>query len=142
MSTVESKNSEPGVAEPHFFPSWWEVALTLFFLFVIGVIVAAGQGADLSWVRHLPGKDFTGHIAIFGTLAFLWRGVSRGGGDHAPWDPRSWPRSCWILAALVVGEELSQIWWPHRTFSASDLVADGIGLWLGFGLAGWLRRRR
>lgn len=113
--------------------------LGVFFVAVVVIIATASRGADMSWVARIPGKDFTGHLALFGTLAFLWHGVachqapqSRDLACRPVWHPKAWPPSCAVLALLVLAEELSQIGLSTRTFSFSDLLADVLGLWLGF----------
>ena len=113
----------------------WMVLLAGFLFFVAAVLAAAGSGADMGFVRHIPGGDFTGHLAIYGTLAFLWgRGFSGSRGNL--WHPRRWSGWHWILLAFVVAEELSQIFWVHRTFSWLDMTGNALGIWLGFGLSG------
>ncbi len=132
MSTEEMKATEglPGDRV------WW-VLLTGFLFFVATLLAAAGSGADMGLVRHIPGGDFTGHLAIYGTLAFLWgRGLV--GSARDLWHPGRWSGRHWMLVAFVVAEEFSQIFWIHRTFSWLDMSGNALGLWLGFGLSGCL----
>lgn len=104
----------------------WRWATASFGLFLIGVIVAADVGSPwLDVVRYLPGADFTGHMVLIGTLAFL-------AGSWAPTPARLGSgllsRGAMVVALLVLTEELSQIWLPHRTFSFGDLAADALGI--------------
>ena len=53
-----------------------------------------------------------------------------------------------LLAGVIVGTEFTQFWFPRRTTSLNDILAQSIGAcigmacWLGFGLraTAWLRR--
>ena len=108
---------------------------SLFLSFIVGVIYAADRHLArgfFGWVQSFPMGDKVGHLVLMGTLAFLLNralavrsippGVQLGGV---------------IVAAFVVAEEISQRWFPWRTFDYGDLLADFIGI----ALADWLARR-
>jgi len=49
--------------------------------------------------------------------------------------------SLWI-GAVVVLEEISQLWIAHRAFELADLAADGAGIWVAGLLSRWRRPKR
>ena len=90
-------------------------------------------------VRALPYGDKVGHFLLMGLLAFVvnlslkckrWRifGLRFLAGSV-------------IVLALVLIEELSQLFIRYRTFDWFDLLADGIGIFLFGRLAAYLSRK-
>lgn len=121
----------------------WRVATALNGAFLIAVIAAANSDSRLvdTVASALPGADFTGHVVLIGLLAFAangWADRPIAGGVLL--------RGSAAVALLALAEELSQIWLPARSFSASDLVADALGIALADAarrvLLGRLRARR
>ncbi len=80
------------------------------------------------------GLDKVGHVGMFFVGALLWLRAWPG------WDAR-------VLAAGIafsVGTEVYQglAWFLGRTPDPLDVVADVVGLMVGYGVARWLRRNR
>ncbi|MGI9431306.1 MAG: VanZ family protein [Myxococcota bacterium] len=109
---------------------------------VVGLTLFAnlGDGTAFRFVRHIPGRDLTGHFVLFGLLAFLSiSSIER----PVPREGRV-ARIRWALAlsALVALEEGSQAFIPSRSFSLWDLSASWAGIFVGFlGSILWVRWR-
>jgi hypothetical protein len=115
----------------------------LFVLFLLAVIYAANRGLGphlFGFIYTMPGGDKLGHFLLIGTLAFL-ANLSFGA-------PRVRLGSLSLLApSVVVGslvtlEEASQLLFPARTFSLTDLACDFAGILLFGRLAAWIVERR
>ena len=81
--------------------------------------------------------DWVANILLFVPLAFLWTGAlwpGKRGGAAVLVSLLVWAGA----AALSVGIEFTQIFFPPRTVSQNDILAEGIGAALG-GLAWWWR---
>jgi polysaccharide biosynthesis protein VpsQ len=112
---------------------------SVFFLFIVGIIVANDLGqiqSIINWVNSVPFGDKVGHTIFIGTLAYLL--------NYALVD-RTIKISqykillgCIIIAVAITAEEFSQIWIPSRTFDFLDLAAN----YFGITIAGWLRLRK
>jgi polysaccharide biosynthesis protein VpsQ len=112
---------------------------SVFFLFIVGIIVANDLGqiqSIINWVNSVPFGDKVGHTIFIGTLAYLL--------NYALAD-RTIKISqykillgCMIIAVAITAEEFSQIWIPSRTFDFLDLTAN----YFGITIAGWLRLRK
>jgi hypothetical protein len=112
-----------------------------FVLFVVTVVVAAVLVADLGhadlvfgFLEFVPGRDVTGHFALFALLSFCvnsWLAAPGRARTHVTAG----------LAVLVVLEELSQSFIPARTFSLLDLSASLIGLAAGAAWSSWRAAR-
>jgi polysaccharide biosynthesis protein VpsQ len=112
---------------------------SLFFLFVVGIIIANDLGrlqTIISSVNALPFGDKWGHLIFMGTLAFLLNNALEG--RTVKIGNRRVLFGCAIVAVGITLEEISQIWIPSRTFDLVDLSANYLGIWL----AGWIWLRR
>jgi polysaccharide biosynthesis protein VpsQ len=115
------------------------IPFSLFFLFVVGIIVADDLGrlqTIIHWVGSFPLGDKWGHFIMIGTLTFLLNHALDGrmlkiGG-------RKVLLGCAVVTVGMTLEEFSQIWIPSRTFDLVDLSAN----YLGICLAGWIWLRR
>ena len=105
---------------------------------VIVVIVLSNMGYGeraFSFMRHVPGRDVTGHFVLFTLLGFsvcTWVGSKT--------ESQGWKSSLLALlalAALTIVEEFSQRYIPVRAFSWTDLSASLCGLLLGFLFSLW-----
>lgn len=95
-------------------------------LIVSAAIVANFEAGKwlLHFVQLLPGKDLTGHFVLYGAL----------GAALAVFLKRSaLPANVLVpaVAILIVVEEVSQLFFEHRTFSLLDLAASLTGFGLG-----------
>ncbi|MEO1087845.1 MAG: hypothetical protein AAFY88_26725 [Acidobacteriota bacterium] len=120
----------------------WRIAAAAMAAFLIAVIASADLGQPLpiiDWVRYLPGGDFTGHIVLVGAMAFFAGGCA----------PRTIggviSTGAAVVAVVILGEELSQLWIASRSFSIGDLAANGLGIagaeLLRRGVGGYRERR-
>jgi len=122
---------------------WMPRIAAAFTLVILSIVLAAdlGWGANLfSWVAYIPGRDFTGHFLLIGSLtltinlALRQRRIERCG--------MSFQLGSLIVLPVVTLEEFSQLWISTRGFSPLDLAADYLGIWLlGGVLSAWLWRR-
>ena len=69
------------------------------------------------------------HVAAYGVLAYWWMQLY-------PQSPRRWLIAA-LLIALGVSMEYAQAWGGSRMFDPQDMVANGTGVVLAWGLA-WL----
>lgn len=105
-----------------------------FAAFLLVIVGLADQGALpelLKRIHDLPGGDKLGHFGLMGTMALLADLAFRG-----RW--RGLPAGSVTVLVIVTLEELSQLWFPQRSFSLSDLAADYAGIVCGAWLAGRL----
>ncbi len=118
------------------------VLATLFALFLVVIIVSADMGrlgSFLSLVRYVPGKDFTGHLVLLGTMSLLLNTALR----FKTFRWGSWNILVGTVILLVVGttEEISQLFFVSRSFSFHDMLGNTIGIIL-FGQFGYWRSQR
>ena len=114
-------------------PAFWRRATFGFSGFLVIVIAGANLGLPLpifKWVLYLPGGDFTGHAILVGLLAFF------AGGAFPRLIAGTLSVGAAAVALVIFGEEVSQLWLEHRSFSRLDLLGDALGL----GVAEALRR--
>jgi polysaccharide biosynthesis protein VpsQ len=107
--------------------------LLLFFCSFLGLVIYAadiGVGSGYwGWLRHVPMGDKICHfgfmftLSVLSNLALKCRAVSV--------RPHALLLGTVIVAIVVVGEEISQIWIPGRNFDLLDLTADFIGIACG-----------
>jgi polysaccharide biosynthesis protein VpsQ len=111
----------------------------IFFLFIIGIIVANDLGrikSIINLVNSLPFGDKFGHIIFIGTLAYLLNYALAN--QLIKIGKYKILLGCLIIAVTMTIEEFSQIWIPNRTFDLVDLAAN----YLGISIAGWIRIRQ
>jgi VanZ family protein len=114
----------------------------------IGFVVFLAMIIILADYRHLPSfitmlysfpyGDRIGHFVLFGLLSLLLRIAS-----PVPLIRimnRNFPVFTLVLAVFIIGEEMSQIFIPVRTFSWGDLAASLAGWGLGWRIGYCVRR--
>lgn len=101
-------------------------------LAVLAIVIAADRGTLPPFLARLyafPNGDKVGHFLLMGALAFaLMLGLPT----------KSKPLGLVVLGLAITLEEISQLFFPRRTFSLLDLgcsllgvaVMGGLGLWL------------
>jgi VanZ family protein len=89
-------------------------------------------------VQSIPAGDKVGHFLLFGTLAFLANLAVARSGASLRWHLKISA----LVVVVVVAEELSQIFLPHRNFDSMDLVADLAGIILFSAFAYFWKRSR
>jgi VanZ family protein len=117
------------------------VACFVFALFIGLVVYAADVGIGKHYfdiVRSFPLGDKISHLCLMGIMSALANLAARG--RRIRLGPISFGLGTVIVAAVVVAEEISQIWVPGRTFDLFDLVADFLGIACGEILAARYRR--
>jgi VanZ family protein len=105
----------------------WLAALFGLFILLIIVLADRGQLGILGWLNRIPFGDKLGHFVLYGILTLLL--------DLAFF--RSLPhlsrrllnlRIALILAFLIGLEELSQLYFPNRSFDLVDLAFSYLGV--------------
>lgn len=89
-----------------------------------------------AWVQSIPASDKVGHFLLFGFLAFLVNLTVVRAGSSVSCHLRA---TAWV-SGIVLAEECSQIFLPHRNFDFSDILADLAGIILFSAFAYLLRR--
>lgn len=110
--------------------------IRLLFLLFCGFLGTVIYAADIGvgprywgWLRQVPMGDKVCHFGFMFTLSLLSNLVLR---CRAVAVHRSTVLLGTIIVAIVVvGEEISQIWIPGRTFDLLDLTADFLGIACG-----------
>ncbi len=107
--------------------------LTLAYASTLVLLIAVADRGTLaiSWLAGLPAGDKIGHFVLMGLLSYLVNTALGGARWH--WQRLSVLKGSLLVTALVVAEELSQLWLTHRAFELADLTADVAGIWV-FGL--------
>ncbi|MCL4530575.1 MAG: VanZ family protein [Chloroflexi bacterium] len=109
-----------------------------FGLVILAIIVLADEGrlGFLQALYDFPYGDKAGHFILFGLLGLIVN-LSVFEARPASDFKRLAVITSLILALLIGLEELSQIWFPKRTFDLLDLAAS----YLGVALFAWLAVR-
>ena len=101
----------------------------LLFLFLLWMIVIADMGSKnffFEWVRSIHNGDKMAHFILYGVLTFLLNRALELRtltflGYKLQWG------ALFVLSFAII-EELSQYFFPSRTLSAADVIADMIGV--------------
>ena len=114
----------------------------LFFIFVVSIIVQADRGRlpdFLGRYREIPYGDTLGHFFLIGILALLVNCSIPTGEVHLL--GQVFLKGSLVIFCVVFLEELSQLGFVTRTFSLTDLVADGCGIYVSDRLVRSWRRK-
>ena len=115
------------------------VLLVLYALVIVAVVVMADTNRGVAvWsiIGSIPAGDKVGHFLLFGTLAYLVNAlIGKYGGSRA-----FHIKATVVVAVIVMIEEISQIYLPHRNFDLVDLFADMAGI-LSFSLFAYFQKR-
>ncbi len=94
---------------------------------MITAIANSGNGGIFfDWINTIPGKDKTGHVIFMGVLTFLvqlnmkrpFLYVSR----------IKVPKAFFIVAPVLLAEEVSQFFIMYRNCSSMDFLCDIFGM--------------
>lgn len=109
-------------------------ATCIFGLLLLLIILSANNGMEwIKWFNVIPLSDKLGHFGLFGFLAFLVNRAMQC--QTTTWFGKQiLLGSLWVLCFVII-EEFSQIWFDTRTFDLTDLMYDGVGIYLGGFLA-------
>ena len=77
--------------------------------------------------------DFVANLLLFIPLGYLWFGVV----DKSGWRFVGAIGLVGMLIALAVGIEFAQLWFPRRTVSLNDMIAESVGGCVGV-FAAWM----
>ena len=120
--------------------TWIALGMFVAFLVTLICLADAGRGGRLFLlVSHVPAGDKLGHVFLFGILALLTNAAL--GGSRMQWGSVSILKGSLFVLIPTVLEEFSQLCFRSRTFDWLDLLADGIGIFLGGWIAVLLLRR-
>lgn len=108
------------------FLPWITLAFILFILAVIWV-ANSPEGPDrLEFIRSVPYGDKMGHFGLMGGASFLVTLLMRGEGRKI--GKILIPFGALLVWEFVLLEEITQLYFPTRTFSFEDLFADFLGI--------------
>lgn len=115
----------------------WALALG-WLAFVAAVIFCADRRLlrpVFTFIVAHPGSDKIGHFILIGGTAFLLNLAL--GLREVRWLGRGWLLGSVIAGTVFTLEEISQLWFPARSFDLLDLAGDYAGIWF----FGWLAKR-
>ncbi len=102
-----------------------------FFCFICWIIVSADSGEQIIFMKMMAGVpygDKLGHVFLYGILTWLlnsalnYKSIKLGG--------RSLLLGAVVVFSFALLEEISQLYFPKRTFDLVDLTADIVGITL------------
>jgi len=104
------------------------VAIGFLLAFAVVISIAdTSQGMHLfSFVKHVPGSDWTGHFLVFGLLAAAMNQALDF--RRASIFATTIPVGSLIAFLIAVIDEFSQLWIQSRTFDLTDLLFDFAGI--------------
>ena len=112
------------------------------FLVVIVYLADTGQGQKYwAFLAKIPGGDKLGHFGLFGTLALLADLATPHWRWRVPGSTLSLSIASLLVFAAALMEEISQAWFPTRSFDLGDLAADARGITLAAVLARRIHKR-
>ena len=112
-------------------------ATAAYVLFLALIVCLADRGdlnRHVSWVTAVPFGDKAGHFVLMGILSFLVNMVLKIRTFKV--FGRHMQLGSLLVFLVVLIEECSQIFLPHRTFCLVDLSCDIAGIWL----FGWIAK--
>ncbi|BDS06213.1 hypothetical protein NT6N_12530 [Oceaniferula spumae] len=134
--------------------NWGIAILIVYSLLLLAVIAAAdfsfstglAESKASHWFHSIPAGDKLGHFLLFGGLSFIANWVLAGCVRcRRVADVRRHLLLTLVVWLLVILEECSQLYLPHRNFDRWDIVADSAGILffaaLAVGLVEYRRRR-
>jgi VanZ family protein len=113
----------------------------LFAIFIAWVIYAADTESFppiIRYVYEFPNGDKAGHLILYGILAFL---SALAFPQRKTLGPISLTWSSMVLLVFTTLEEISQMFFPSRTFSLIDLGFSFLGVLLGDWLALFFKKK-
>lgn len=121
----------------------WRWIFAAGWLVLVGLIIFCADRRLLTpvfrFITAHPGSDKAGHFVLIGGTAFLLNLAL--GLREVRWLGRGWLLGSVLVGAVFTLEEISQLWFPARTFDLLDLAGDYAGI-LFFGWVARLVSRR
>jgi len=99
-------------------PRWAWLVFPQLAIIVAATVLASKHGLPTAILRR-PGADKIGHFLFLGGLSFFAVGF---------FGRRRWWRTVLALGALSIAEEISQRYFPARTFDLRDIAANLCGV--------------
>ncbi|MBT7073828.1 MAG: hypothetical protein HN922_02845 [Anaerolineae bacterium] len=124
------------------------ISLIIFALIIIFLADSGNLPRVIRQLYDFPNGDKIGHFFLMGLLSYTLNQAAlstRNSSSNKKRNDRdlNLGRLIWTvslsLAFFVTFEEISQIYFPHRTFSLSDLAVNYLGIAL-FAWIAWKRR--
>lgn len=110
--------------------TWVMLGVIVLFAGTLIVLADAGRCQALFYrVGQIPAGDKVAHCFLFGSMAFLANTALKGGRLRLG-TLTLLKGSLFVLIPTVL-EEFSQLFFRSRTFDLLDLLADGVGVFLG-----------
>jgi polysaccharide biosynthesis protein VpsQ len=111
------------------------IAFLLFLIFLAAIIYWADRGVMPGIIARLyafPNGDKVGHFVLMFLLALLanWAFAPRRPSERK----QVYRRAIWVTLLVIFAvtlEEISQLWFAHRTFSLGDLASSLVGILFG-----------
>lgn len=105
----------------------WLAAFFALFILLIIVLADRGQLGILGWLNQIPFGDKTGHFILYGILTLLLDLAFFQALPHL--NRRLYTLRIALILALLIGlEELSQLYFPNRSFDLVDLAFSYLGV--------------
>lgn len=101
------------------------------FLLIIWAIISADIGTQnivFTFIKSIPHGDKIAHFFLYGILTFLFNIALGFRALRFKHYQGQWGAIMVFLFAIV--EEISQYFFPNRTLSLADVIADGAGIGL------------
>ncbi len=104
--------------------------LTLAYASALVLLIAVADRGALAvrWLADLPAADKVAHFVLIGFMALLANAAL--GDARLRWRALAARKGSVLVGAVVLIEEVSQLWLSHRAFELADLAADFAGIWL------------
>jgi VanZ family protein len=116
----------------------WTILFSLYFLFLLTVIISAYRGILPVELEHIPFYDTVGHFLLLGIASYLGHKALDGQMFKIRFFPVALPLAPVLITMFIAIEESFQLLSPLRTASLVDMTANLIGIW-GFY---WLATRK
>jgi VanZ family protein len=120
------------------------IILTVLFSLVLLAIVFSADSGTLPGILYniytVPYGDKAGHFILTGLLSLLVNLSLLCRKTHLA--SRDFLLGSLLVGVVVTIEEITQVFFPSRNASLTDLLASYLGIWLFGRLADWLTTRR
>lgn len=91
---------------------------------LVGAVIYLSVGHVTITPENIPESDKVGHVIAYGTLMFWFMQIAK--------QPQKRVAIAVLLVLLGVGLEFVQAHIPYRDFEVADMVADAIGVAIGW----------